>query len=232
MERCNFHSERGYTEGAGPELRVAEVLLDMAVPQVQLGTLWAGFDNVVESVSKLPQDLFAEVCQQIMLYLQCKIPGVNTLELVERLQAAGVELDFEATKELVHVISLFFRTAAQNNMSTEELIAKLADSNSKWSKQMLQVIRHVWTEQGKLITTPEDAKHMLTVGQLVDLKWKLGMAVSSDSCRSLNHPYVTMMLKVANPSGEIISRSFEMTIPQFQNFSKQFREVATVLEMV
>ncbi|XP_048454361.1 COMM domain-containing protein 6 [Rhincodon typus] len=123
-------------------------------------------------------------------------------------------------------------SAAQSNMSTEELIAKLADSNSKWSKQMLQVIRHVWTEQGKLITTPEDAKHMLTVGQLVDLKWKLGMAVSSDSCRSLNHPYVTMMLKVANPSGEIISRSFEMTIPQFQNFSKQFREVATVLEMV
>ncbi|XP_048454176.1 COMM domain-containing protein 6 [Rhincodon typus] len=109
MERWNFHLERGYTEGAGPELRVAEVLLDMAVPQVQLSTLWAGFDNVVESVSKLPQDLFAEVCQQIMLYLQCKIPGVNTLELVERLQAAGVELDFEATKELVHVISLFFR---------------------------------------------------------------------------------------------------------------------------
>ncbi|XP_067842633.1 COMM domain-containing protein 6 isoform X2 [Heptranchias perlo] len=191
-----------------------------------------GFDNAVERISKLPQDLFAEVCQQIMLHLQCKTPGVNALEVAERLQTAGVELDLEATKELIHVISLFFRSAAQSNMSAEELIVKLTDSSSKWSKQVLQVIRHVWNEQGKQIVTPEDAKHMLTVGQLVDLQWKLGMAVSSDSCRSLNYPYVTMMLKVADSSGEIISRSFEMTIPQFQNFSKQFREVAAVLDMV
>ncbi|XP_041055434.1 COMM domain-containing protein 6 isoform X1 [Carcharodon carcharias] len=234
MERSNFHLERGYIERAGPRPGKAEALSlsDMAGAPVYLGAGWAGFDSTVESISKLPQDLFAEVCQQIMLHLQCKTPGVNTLELAERLQTAGVELDLEATKELVHVISLFFRSAAQSNMSAEEFVVKLADSSSKWSKHALQVIRHVWTEQGKLIVTPGDAKHMLTVGQLVDLQWKLGMAVSSDSCRSLNHPYVTMMLKVADPTGEIISRSFEMTIPQFQNFSKQFREVAAVLEMV
>ncbi|XP_072884050.1 COMM domain-containing protein 6 isoform X2 [Hemitrygon akajei] len=194
--------------------------------------LGTGFENSIESISKLPQDLFAEVCQQIMLYLQCKTPGVNTVELAERLQTAGVELDVEATKKMVHVITLIFRAAAQSDVSAEELIVKLSDSSSKWSKQALQVIRHVWNEQGKLIVTTEDAKHMLTVGQLVDLQWKLGMAVSSDSCKSLNCPYVTIALKVADPSGEIIRRSFEMTVPQFQNFSKQFRELATVLEMV
>uniref|UniRef100_A0A4W3H5D4 COMM domain-containing protein n=1 Tax=Callorhinchus milii TaxID=7868 RepID=A0A4W3H5D4_CALMI len=72
-------------------------------------------------------------------------------------------------------------------------------------------------EQGKLITSPEDAKNMLTMGQLVDLQWKLGMAVSSDSLAD---------------SSDVISRSFEMTIPQFQNFSKQFREMASVRETV
>ncbi|XP_069746654.1 COMM domain-containing protein 6 isoform X4 [Narcine bancroftii] len=176
-----------------------------------------GFENSIESISKLPQDLFAEVCQQIMFHLQCKTPGVNILEVAERLQKAGVELDVEATKQIVHVISLIFsKAAAQSGISAEELVIKLANSSSKWSKQALQVIRHVWNEQGKLIGTTEDAKHMLTVGELVDLQWKLGMAVSSDSCRSLNYPYVTMVLKVADPSGEIIRRSFEMTVPQFQ----------------
>ncbi|XP_055492706.1 COMM domain-containing protein 6 isoform X2 [Leucoraja erinacea] len=218
--------------GAGPGERGGSVAVDMAGPELQLGVGWAGFENSIESISKLPQDLFAEVCQQIMLYLQCKTPGVNTLELVERLQNAGVELDAEATKEIVHVISLIFRAAAQSSMSAEELVTKLAGSSSKWSKQALQAIRHVWNEQGKLVVTAEDAKHMLTVGQLVDLQWKLGMAMSSDGCRSLNYLYVTMVLKVANPSGDIIRRSFEMTIPQFQNFSKQFRELAAVLEMV
>ncbi|XP_072114887.1 COMM domain-containing protein 6 isoform X1 [Mobula birostris] len=219
--------------GAGPAERGGSAVLDMAGLELLLGTGWTGFENSIETMSKLPQDLFAEVCQQIMLYLQCKTPGVNTVELAERLQTAGVELDVEATKKIVHVITLIFsRAAAQCDVSAEELIVKLSDSSSKWSKQALQVIRHVWNEQGKLIGTAEDAKHMLTVGQLVDLQWKLGMAVSSDSCKSLNCPYVTIALKVADPSGEIIRRSFEMTVPQFQNFSKQFRELATVLEMV
>uniref|UniRef100_A0A672I2P3 TBC1 domain family member 4 n=1 Tax=Salarias fasciatus TaxID=181472 RepID=A0A672I2P3_SALFA len=56
----------------------------------------------------------------------------------------------------------------------------------------------------------------LCVLQLVDLQWKLGMAVSSDACRSLNSPYVTLLLKIARPSGEIIQRAFELTVPQFQ----------------
>uniref|UniRef100_A0A7N8Y487 TBC1 domain family member 4 n=1 Tax=Mastacembelus armatus TaxID=205130 RepID=A0A7N8Y487_9TELE len=52
--------------------------------------------------------------------------------------------------------------------------------------------------------------------ELVDIQWKLGMAVSSDTCRSLNSPYVSLLLKIVEPSGHICQRSFEMTIPQFQ----------------
>lgn len=42
------------------------------------------------------------------------------------------------------------------------------------------------------------------------------MAVSSDSCRSLKYPYVAVMLKVGDRSGQVKNKSFEMTIPQFQ----------------
>uniref|UniRef100_A0A8C7Y4F2 TBC1 domain family member 4 n=1 Tax=Oryzias sinensis TaxID=183150 RepID=A0A8C7Y4F2_9TELE len=52
--------------------------------------------------------------------------------------------------------------------------------------------------------------------QVVDVQWRLGMAVSSDICRSLNSPYVTLLLKVAEPSGLICQKSFEMSVPQFQ----------------
>ncbi|XP_074234433.1 COMM domain-containing protein 6 isoform X4 [Camelus bactrianus] len=60
-----------------------------------------------------------------------------------------------------------------------------------------------------------DAKSKVT-NQLLDFQWKLGMAVSSDSCRSLKYPYVAVMLKVADDSGQVKKKSFEMTIPQFQ----------------
>lgn len=51
---------------------------------------------------------------------------------------------------------------------------------------------------------------------MVDMQWKLGMAVSSDTCRSLNSPYVSLLLKVADASGEVTYKSFEMSVPQFQ----------------
>lgn len=58
--------------------------------------------------------------------------------------------------------------------------------------------------------------HFALSFKLVDMQWKLGMAVSSDTCRSLNSPYVSLRLKFIEPSGQICQRSFEMTIPQFQ----------------
>ncbi|XP_025220534.1 COMM domain-containing protein 6 isoform X1 [Theropithecus gelada] len=67
---------------------------------------------------------------------------------------------------------------------------------------------------------------------LVDFQWKLGMAVSSDTCRSLKYPYVAVMLKVADHSGQVKTKCFEMTIPQFQNFYRQFKEIAAVIETV
>nr|XP_045004547.1 COMM domain-containing protein 6-like [Jaculus jaculus] len=76
-----------------------------------------------------------------------------------------------------------------------------------------------------------DAKSQVA-SQLVDFQWKLCMAVSSDSCRSLKYPYVAMMLKVADQSGQIKNKFIDMTIPQFQNFYRQFKELAAVMETV
>ncbi|XP_059513159.1 COMM domain-containing protein 6-like [Myotis daubentonii] len=59
--------------------------------------------------------------------------------------------------------------------------------------------------------------------QPVDFQWKLGMAVSSDSCRSLKYPYVAVMLKVADHSGQVKTKSFEMTTPQFPVEEKEDR---------
>uniref|UniRef100_A0A2R8ZZR1 COMM domain-containing protein n=1 Tax=Pan paniscus TaxID=9597 RepID=A0A2R8ZZR1_PANPA len=60
------------------------------------------------------------------------------------------------------------------------------------------------------------------LAELADFQWKLGLAVSCDSCRSLKYPYVAVMLKV--------TKCFEMTIPQFQNLCRQFKEIAAVIE--
>ncbi|XP_019380766.1 PREDICTED: COMM domain-containing protein 6 [Gavialis gangeticus] len=190
------------------------------------------FGNIADTIRSVPQDLFAELCEQIIQHLCGKIPGVNTVELCQRFRTTGIELNVGDLAKVVNVVSFLLSTAAKNNVSAEELSASLSSTVSVLPKHAIQVIRHIWNEQGNSISVSEEARNMATVGQLIDIQWKLGMAVSSDSCRSLKYPYVTMTLKVAEPSGQITSKSFEMTMPQFQNFFRQFKEMAAVLETV
>ncbi|KFO72558.1 COMM domain-containing protein 6, partial [Cuculus canorus] len=185
-----------------------------------------------DKIDLIPQDFFAELCEQIIQHLNHKIPGVNTAELCQRMQTSGIEITVGDLEKIANVISFLFSTAARNSLCTEELVTTLGNAVSTLPKHAVQVIRHVWNERGKSISVSEDATSMATVGQFVDMKWKLGVATSSDSCRSLKFPYVTVMLKVADPSGQITYKSFEMTIPQFQNFFRQFKEMAAVLETV
>ncbi|KAF6718604.1 COMM domain-containing protein 6 [Oryzias melastigma] len=85
---------------------------------------------------------------------------------------------------------------------------------------------------GAAVHAQQELQASLRIGQVVDVQWRLGMAVSSDVCRSLNSPYVTLLLKIAEPSGLMCQKSFEMSIPQFQNFHKQFKEMAALMETV
>ncbi|XP_037661293.1 COMM domain-containing protein 6-like [Choloepus didactylus] len=76
-----------------------------------------------------------------------------------------------------------------------------------------------------------DAQSQVT-NQLIAFQWNLDMTVSSDNCRSLKYPYVAVMLKVADHSGQVKNKSFEMTVPQFQSYYRQFKEIAAIIETV
>ncbi|KAG5833113.1 COMM domain-containing protein 6 [Anguilla anguilla] len=191
-----------------------------------------GVDKIVENIGSLPTDLFAETCQQILSQLQGQSQAIDVAEICERFQKAGVRLDLGAAQEITKLLSFSFRSAAKSSLSAEQLISRLCESSSRWGKPALQVLHKLWSEQGSLVCSHQEVQSMITVGQLVDLQWKLGISISSDSCRSLNSPYVTLLLKTADTSGQVSCKSFEMTISQFQNFFKQFKEMAAVLETI
>lgn len=48
------------------------------------------------------------------------------------------------------------------------------------------------------------------------MKWKLSVGVSSSTCRSLNSPYITALVSATDPSGAVLTKSFEMTIGEFK----------------
>lgn len=191
-----------------------------------------GSTKVVDLISRLPPDAFSDTCLHVLTYLGGHSTGIDAVELSNRLSSAGITLDFEDLQSITRYILLTFRYAGNQNLSADDLISKLEESSSRWATSVLQVINRLWSEHGAEVKLQQEAKGMLSIGQLVDMQWKLGMAVSSDTCRSLNSPYVMVMLKVADPSGQICQKSFEMTIQQFQNLHSQFKDIAAVMETV
>ncbi|XP_010788936.1 COMM domain-containing protein 6 [Notothenia coriiceps] len=191
-----------------------------------------GVNKVVDSICKLSPDLLAETCRHILFYLQGQTKGVDSAEMSDEFQRAGVRCDHEALQNMIRFLLLTFRSAGKSNLSGDDLVKRLEEGSSKWPKASLQLLHRLWSEHGASVRAQQEVESALSIGQLVDMQWKLGMAVSSDTCRSLNSPYVSLLLKIVEPSGQICQKSFEMTIPQFQNFHKQFKEMAAVMETV
>ncbi|XP_074551159.1 COMM domain-containing protein 6 [Halichoeres trimaculatus] len=191
-----------------------------------------GVDRVVENICKLSPDLLSEACQLVLSYLLGHTRGVDSAQVSDRFQRAGVRLEQDALQDMIRFLLLTFRSAGKTNLSGDDLVSRLEESSSKWPKACLQEVHRLWSEHGASVHAQQEVHATLSISQLVDLQWKLGMAVSSDTCRSLNSPYVSLLLKVVEPSGQISHRSFEMTVPQFQNFHKQLKEMAAVMETV
>ncbi|CAM4602908.1 unnamed protein product [Leuciscus chuanchicus] len=194
--------------------------------------LSTGVDDVVQKIEKLPTDLFAETLQVILVHLQDQSRAVDLIENCDKFQRAGINLDQKAVQDIIRLMSHYFRLAAKSNLSADALVSKLTECSSKWSKAKLQLVHQFWTEHGALLHAQKEVLTMASIGQLVDIQWKLGMAVSSDSCRSLNSSFISVLMKIADTSGEVSYKSFEMTVQQFQNFHRQFKEMASVLETV
>ncbi|XP_074619664.1 COMM domain-containing protein 6-like [Acropora palmata] len=186
-----------------------------------------GFNLAVEVLNSLPQDILAEMCQDVAAFLQYKIALFPVEQYQKCLQNAEISYD---AKLIFNAISYIFRCAAKAKLPTDKLITELKSSLC-WKDSTLAVIKHVWNDQGKILCS-SDLVQTLNVGQLLDMKWKLSVGVSSSTCRSLNSPYITALVSATDTSGAVLTKSFEMTIGEFKKFAAQMREIASVLETV
>lgn len=54
------------------------------------------------------------------------------------------------------------------------------------------------------------------IGQLVDMEWRLGVAVKSSNCKALNTPFVSVLLRVQDSDKKIQTHTLELTLAEFQ----------------
>ncbi|XP_039572477.1 COMM domain-containing protein 6-like [Passer montanus] len=72
-----------------------------------LGALDGG--GAADKIRLIPQDFFAELCEQIIQHLNHKIPGINTSELCQRIQTSGVDINIGDLAKVANTLSFLFR---------------------------------------------------------------------------------------------------------------------------
>jgi hypothetical protein len=68
------------------------------------------------------------------------------------------------------------------------------------------------------------------LGQLVDFRWRLGVAVSSNTCADLAHPYVAVSFAVVESDGTRHHHHAELSVEDFHEVDRGFREAAAVMD--
>eukprot|EP00727_Mastigamoeba_balamuthi_P006932 m51a1_g286 hypothetical protein (77) ;mRNA; r:329624-330022 len=69
-----------------------------------------------------------------------------------------------------------------------------------------------------------------TVGRLLSIDWKLGVACASDTCRRLGAPYVTALVRIEDDTHAVTEHSVEMSIAQFQTFGRHIKDMSGIME--
>ncbi|CAG2227458.1 COMMD6 [Mytilus edulis] len=190
-----------------------------------------GCDHTIDILNRLPTEVFSDICHDVLFFLQFKIPAIDVETLKERFEENSIHIEDKDLQVSYTYSNIYTGISASKLKVHHDSLKKQLLSSLKFTEETSENIAYNWKEYGDALKS-DHSFPMFDVGKLIDMQWKLGVAVSSDDCRNLNSTFVAMNLKVADTSGKLTSHAFEMTIPQFKNLSKQLQEMAKSMEMV
>ncbi|XP_076344909.1 COMM domain-containing protein 6-like isoform X1 [Tachypleus tridentatus] len=174
-------------------------------------------------------EVFQELALVAVAYLGRKIPSPDLEPLLQRAHLMG---DRKWTKEklltAIHELEHILCQALKSNLSSEDF-SQLLRRDKRLSEENITFLTALWTEKKESLQL---CVNPVTVGKLLDLKWKVGFSVSSDVCHKVSASYVVLKFQVCQPGGVYTTRSVEMNVAQFQAFHNQLKDAALALSTV
>lgn len=68
------------------------------------------------------------------------------------------------------------------------------------------------------------------IDELVEVKWKVGVSVSSNKSKKLMNPFVTLLMVTRDQDQHLHEQCFEMTLTEFQQFAHQVKNINKTFE--
>eukprot|EP00035_Acanthoeca_spectabilis_P034171 m.27518 g.27518 ORF g.27518 m.27518 type:complete len:204 (+) comp6440_c0_seq1:55-666(+) len=191
-----------------------------------------GFVPAVGVLCTFPQDLLAELTNDVLDFLSYTLGAVDTASYRKRLRASGIDLTAVKVQGATNALIYSLRDAVVNKLDQAGLVAKLKGYGATvWSGKSVNVVKHVWGERGAQVCQAAASlpQSIMNIGRLVSFKWALKMSVECNTAKNLNRAFIAVDLKVADGADCVHTKSFEMSLFHFQNWSKQLREINNVI---
>eukprot|EP00800_Vazella_pourtalesii_P017014 TRINITY_DN5056_c2_g1_i1.p1 TRINITY_DN5056_c2_g1~~TRINITY_DN5056_c2_g1_i1.p1 ORF type:complete len:218 (+),score=45.41 TRINITY_DN5056_c2_g1_i1:52-654(+) len=189
-----------------------------------------GLVETGEAMNAIPSGLLLEMCQDIIAWLIHSAPFLNT-EYYEEVCYYYVEPVGQTVTAVMESIQFIFECGAKLKATTAQLVGDVKQV-LLLSQDKLQVFHDIWESEGNRIIESSLAPTDLSISKLVAFDWKLSVGMSSNSCKNLTSARVDIRLKVSKPDGQVSTHSFSLSLPEFQNFAKQIRDMVHILETV
>ena len=165
---------------------------------------------------------------EVVRYLRYNAGVVSAAKYYEALKAEGVDIPVDecqhAINAMIYLMTGVIKAKLKPNKFGQALLMFTG-----LVKEVITVIIKVWAEQAEVLLTSAISKE-LHVGELLSLDWKVGVSVASSVCSSLNTPFVTLVVRVADSDGVVTSRAFELSVAQFMDVAQAFEDIAELMQ--
>eukprot|EP01038_Epipyxis_sp_PR26KG_P007817 gene7817-10619_t len=137
------------------------------------------------------------------------------------------KIDTNETKVLKYIVRSI--SAAVPSVTKKE-IASVLDTVTFLSRDCIAQIIAGLEEDGNPEVLESLKKFTNQSGKLENFKWRIGVALSSSSCKRFFSPYVSISFDIIDCNSKISSHTAELNLEQFKAFQSSFEKVAKVMD--
>lgn len=200
-----------------------------------LQTIPHGFFSANDTLNALPTSIVEQLLADVITVLHTRVGAVSS-ENYFKLAEGSVKRS--ALDSAVNAVLFIFRGVIAESVPAD-VLGDLLTKSTGLNESAITLFVQTWDRQskgGKLVGTGGDElsamQQCLRLGRLVGMEWKLGVGIASTHCKSLGAPFVSLLLKVASPTGEVTAHSLELNLEEFQDFAKTFRDISQSLDAI
>eukprot|EP00300_Choanocystis_sp_HF-7_P027960 c33280_g1_i1.p1 GENE.c33280_g1_i1~~c33280_g1_i1.p1 ORF type:complete len:193 (+),score=4.63 c33280_g1_i1:50-628(+) len=187
-----------------------------------VSTAPAGFETAIAVLNKFPIHVVDALALNILEFVVGKSGSINTQYAKKNVpDASDIDVN-NAVNGLIYLFRSFIKQKTPLENVGEVLVGL-------FEKDIAISIGKMWKANGAAVVS-SGLSSILSIGTLVDMKWKCGVALQSSKCNSLNSAFVSLVFVVADASGNISNHPMELSVPEFQEVLKHFTNMNNILQ--